>query len=283
MAQNKEFAGFSEEVRGTEFNLEKALEGAPLISRRGCPVRNFRRAQEIIAQASYPFVGVIDFGGGNCRELRYNHLGLCDLGDAYDVVIAEKVSYQEDKKEPINNNQIVDPKTESIENKVWEATPPNLPKANLQAQANEQKKLMEQFYDGLGDGFKDGLPKGFNPIKISASLGLRYNDDKPRHSLIDPYALNELAKVLTFGAKKYKEHNWRNGLSISETLDSLLRHVEAFNSGEDFDSESTLHHIAHAMCNCMFILWMHKHKPDMDDRFKFHSENYHGSAQSQGQ
>lgn len=273
--ENKDFAGSREEVRGTAFDLEKALEGAPLISRRGHPVINFRRAQEIIANGSYPFVGTIDFGKGNLMELRFNYLGLCDLGDAYDVVIAEKVSYH-----PVNSNPNVEDKKEEPENVIkvvkqpGEFVPPTANDLQIRVQANEQKKLMEQVFD-----------RKYNPISPIPpnALGLRYNNDKPRHSLIDPYALNELAKVLTFGAKKYKEHNWRNGLSISETLDSLLRHVEAFNSGEDFDSESTLHHIAHAMCNCMFILWMHKYKPDMDDRFKFHSENYHGSAQSQGQ
>lgn len=98
--------------------------------------------------------------------------------------------------------------------------------------------------------------------------GLRFNAGKPMLSLIDSYALTCLAEVLTFGAKKYAAHNWRQGIPLSESLDSLLRHVNAFNSGEDIDPESGLPHMAHVMCNAMFILWTHKHKPEMDDRYK---------------
>jgi hypothetical protein len=89
-------------------------------------------------------------------------------------------------------------------------------------------------------------------------------------SLIDPYAITELAKVLTQGAEKYAAHNWRKGLKISECIDSLERHTAAFNDAmqSDLDPETQLHHMSHVMCNAMFIVWLQKYRPDCDDRWK---------------
>jgi hypothetical protein len=80
--------------------------------------------------------------------------------------------------------------------------------------------------------------------------------------------MDELAKVLTFGSKKYAAHNWRSGLSISRLLAACFRHLYAFSRGEHVDPETGLSHVAHAMCNCMFILWTMQHKPEQDDRYK---------------
>lgn len=98
--------------------------------------------------------------------------------------------------------------------------------------------------------------------------GVKFDTDKPRMDLIDGEAMEELAKVLTFGAKKYAEHNWRKGITLSRLLAALLRHTFAMMRGEDTDEETGLPHAAHAMCCCMFLLWTMKHKPDMDDRYK---------------
>lgn len=102
----------------------------------------------------------------------------------------------------------------------------------------------------------------------TATVGLRHNEGKVPLSLIDPTALYELGKVLQFGASKYAKHNWRKGLKIDEVIDSLMRHVLDFNNGEDNDKETGLSHMGHVMCNAMFIIWLMKHRPDMDTRWK---------------
>lgn len=99
--------------------------------------------------------------------------------------------------------------------------------------------------------------------------GTKFDSGKPRMDLLDSEAIMELSKVLEFGATKYRpDQNWRGGIGIQRLMASLLRHAFAFLGGEDNDSETGLSHIAHAMCNCMFIIWMAKHKPELDDRFK---------------
>ena len=62
--------------------------------------------------------------------------------------------------------------------------------------------------------------------------------------------------------------NWQKGLKVTETMESCLRHIFSFLSGEDNDKESGLTHLGHAMCNLHFATWMLKHRPDMDDRLK---------------
>lgn len=98
--------------------------------------------------------------------------------------------------------------------------------------------------------------------------GTKFDAGKPSVDLIDRGALVELAKVLDFGAKKYSAHNWRSGIKWSRIVASLLRHTLAFNDGEDNDPETGLSHIAHAMCNCMFLLNYIKEHPELDDRYK---------------
>jgi len=97
--------------------------------------------------------------------------------------------------------------------------------------------------------------------------GIKHDQDKPRMDLLDPYAIEQLAKVLTFGASKYAAHNWREGISKSRLIAAALRHLFAYLGGQDKDPETGLSHIGHAMCCCMFLLGL-EHRPELDDRWK---------------
>lgn len=95
---------------------------------------------------------------------------------------------------------------------------------------------------------------------------LRYDGGKVRHDLVSPTAINELAKVLTFGASKYAPNNWRKGMMWSRVIGSLERHLNAIKKGEDFDKETGILHSAHVMCNAMFLTDYYKIYPQGDDR-----------------
>lgn len=88
------------------------------------------------------------------------------------------------------------------------------------------------------------------------------DNGKVRMSLLmtqfaDP--LREVAGVLTFGAEKYKkpplDDSWKdvpNG--VVRYQDAMYRHLAAFLAdGERDDPESYRHHLAHAICNMLFI------------------------------
>jgi hypothetical protein len=98
--------------------------------------------------------------------------------------------------------------------------------------------------------------------------GRKDDADKIRVDLLDPLALEGLAAVLTFGAKKYADNNWRGGISYSRLTGAMLRHLFAFLRGEDLDSESGLPHIDHLGCCWMFLSNMTKTRKDLDDRYK---------------
>lgn len=98
--------------------------------------------------------------------------------------------------------------------------------------------------------------------------GLKFDSEKPRMDLLDTEFLEEVARVLGFGASKYETHNWRKGHKISRLLAASLRHITTFNKGEDLDPESGYSHLAHAACCLMFMMYNLKYKPENDDRFK---------------
>lgn len=95
------------------------------------------------------------------------------------------------------------------------------------------------------------LPEKDKLVKLK-ELGNRFNQGKLQWHLVPFEALEPMVKVLDYGAKKYALNQWKNGLSLQETLDSLLRHTFALLSGEVNDSESGLPHIGHVFCNALF-------------------------------
>lgn len=98
--------------------------------------------------------------------------------------------------------------------------------------------------------------------------GERLNEGKLKWSLVPQSALHPMVRVLEFGANKYSEHNWKKGLPVVEICESLKRHLDAFMEGEDLDPESGLSHVGHIQCNAMFLSWMLKNRPELDNRFK---------------
>lgn len=99
----------------------------------------------------------------------------------------------------------------------------------------------------------------------------RNNEGKPRLSLIPRAIQVEMAKVLTFGEKKYSLHNWRGGgekCTAHYLMDSCQRHITAYLAGEDLDEESGLHNLGHAACNIAFLLELLADGKLIDDRYK---------------
>jgi hypothetical protein len=104
---------------------------------------------------------------------------------------------------------------------------------------------------------------------MSEPSGRKDDLGKPRMGLISDFALFQEALVMTFGAKKYAAHNWRGGIVWSRLIDAALRHIHAFNAGEDMDPETGLSHLAHARCCLAFILEYTQTHKELDDRFNF--------------
>lgn len=93
-------------------------------------------------------------------------------------------------------------------------------------------------------------------------------DNKPPLDLLPASALIAQAEVLAYGAKKYDRHNWRKGMEYSRLIAAALRHITAFNDGEDLDPETESSHLAHALCCLSFLIEYQKKGIGTDDRFK---------------
>lgn len=106
---------------------------------------------------------------------------------------------------------------------------------------------------GLGKWSPDSKEK-------AAPRAERKNAGKPDLSLLPPEALEELAKVLEFGTKKYTRAGWKKGMLYSVCCASALRHMFQMLKGQWLDEESGLPHAAHAVCNLCFILEYSKSK-----------------------
>src|SRR4051812_36769714 len=79
---------------------------------------------------------------------------------------------------------------------------------------------------------------------------------KPRMWLLPFTSLYEIAKVLTFGAKKYAAHSWQTVPDGEERYtNALLRHLVSIQEGEVYDKESGLLHWSHVGCNALFLIW----------------------------
>lgn len=125
--------------------------------------------------------------------------------------------------------------------------------------------------------------------------GLRFNKGKNRIELIPTKPIQLLGEVYTRGAHKYSKYkkedgsivlgkdinieeasklemvyngadNWRNGLSWTEAIGSVERHINAYKNGEDMDPELGTYHLANAAWGLFALLEFYKTHPELDDR-----------------
>lgn len=97
------------------------------------------------------------------------------------------------------------------------------------------------------------------PFVDDEPKGQKHDSAKPRMSLLPKGVLSSVISVLEFGAKKYKEDNWQQ-VSNAKTryYDAMQRHIGAWWDGEKKDHETGEHHLAHAICCAMFLIWFDK-------------------------
>ena len=82
-------------------------------------------------------------------------------------------------------------------------------------------------------------------------------DGKLMWELLPIEPIEEIVKILTYGAHKYAPNSWQkldNG--INRYYAALLRHLFAWRKGEVVDKESNINHLSHAITNLMFLLYL---------------------------
>lgn len=105
---------------------------------------------------------------------------------------------------------------------------------------------------------------------LDKNPAIKFDTGKRDWSLVPFEAFETMVDVLEFGKKKYSAWNWASdgGFSHTRLLNSLMRHMFAYSSGEDTDPESGLSHLGHAQCCLMFLTYYKKYpeKFPKDDR-----------------
>lgn len=85
-------------------------------------------------------------------------------------------------------------------------------------------------------------------------LGRKFDKDKDRWELLPMGPVEDVVKVLTLGARKYAPDNWRYVENATDRYyAAALRHIMAWRKGEVRDEETGLPHLAHAMCDLIFL------------------------------
>lgn len=108
---------------------------------------------------------------------------------------------------------------------------------------------------------------GIGDVNSSAKgSGARFNTGKPDYSLIPMFTLEGEARVWGYGAAKYKAWNWTKGMAWSVPFACAMRHMAAWQRGEECDPESGLPHLDHAMCNLRMLKLYSITYPQGDDR-----------------
>lgn len=90
--------------------------------------------------------------------------------------------------------------------------------------------------------------------------------DKPDYSLIPPWALEEIAKVFTFGAIKHSPNDWYKGCDWSVYDAAIMRHLQAFRKGEIKDEESGRHPLSHMIVDAIILMVYDRYGIGKDDR-----------------
>jgi hypothetical protein len=108
----------------------------------------------------------------------------------------------------------------------------------------------------------DMLRRGELPDKFAPTVSLPDNNPKSQYGTKKPSLLSCVpasallieGQVMSLGRFKYGPFNWReNSVSAEVYIDALLRHVMAWNAGQDNDEESGVSHLGHARA-CLGIL-----------------------------
>ncbi len=104
---------------------------------------------------------------------------------------------------------------------------------------------------------------------MSEIKALRFNAGKLRWELLPVEWQEELVKVFTKGAVKYKPENWKKSIGTEDSeqfkidrMGSALRHIAAYRKGEQLDTEVIegteaiqTYHLAHAAWNLLALLY----------------------------
>lgn len=96
--------------------------------------------------------------------------------------------------------------------------------------------------------------------------GVKYDEGKPRWDLLPYEELSKVVDVLTFGAKKYADDNWKRVPNAkARYIRAGMGHFTKWIRGERCDDETGISHLAHAICCLLFLMWFDRTETNKKD------------------
>jgi|TARA_R110000764_G_scaffold94126_2_gene177878 hypothetical protein len=118
--------------------------------------------------------------------------------------------------------------------------------------------------------FKEGFYKGGRKVAKFDGSGnpkARVGSLKAPLHLVPPALSIGVAYALKDGAAKYGAYNWRSEeINVSTYVGAMLRHLYAYQDGEDDAQDSGLNHVAHVASCCALLMDSKAHGNLVDDR-----------------
>jgi hypothetical protein len=96
-------------------------------------------------------------------------------------------------------------------------------------------------------------------MKKELKEGVKFDEKKLRVDLIPVECMLAVAQILTHGAKKYDDNNWKKGIHFNRVYRACLGHLFAYHLGLYDDEDSGLPHLWHALCNLTFLVYYDYH------------------------
>lgn len=85
---------------------------------------------------------------------------------------------------------------------------------------------------------------------------MKNSKNKTRWNIVPFEIIEQIAEILTYGAERYGDNTWKN---VDKKLwyDAMMRHVAEYSKGKKYnDKDWNHHHLMHAICNAMFIVYI---------------------------
>lgn len=103
---------------------------------------------------------------------------------------------------------------------------------------------------------------------IPTGIGGRKDDqEKPDLSLLPRALLEEAARAYMHGEKKYGRYNYLKGFTTSRLIAATMRHLAAYNDGEELDADG-FHHLGGALASIGMLLDLRVKGKLSDERYK---------------
>ena len=108
-------------------------------------------------------------------------------------------------------------------------------------------KLLSRYYIGMKVQGRD-MSDSIIPFN-------KFDHGKRRWRLLPFGIIEDVVDVFDQGATKYGIDNWQRCDDWDRYFDAMMRHIMAWRQGEKCDPETHKHHLIHAICCAIFLVW----------------------------